>query len=44
MGQSDFPITVCLSRLFGSSGILAGDKLVVDKSNGDLPGCRDDMM
>ncbi len=44
MGQSDFPIAVCLSRLFGSSGILVGDDLVVDKSDEDLPGCRDDIM
>ena len=43
-GQSDFLTAVCLSRLCGSSGILAAGLATAGKDVEDLPGCRDDMM
>ncbi len=46
MGQSDFPTAICLSRLCGSSGILADRSAspIGSKSCEDLPGFRDGMM
>ena len=37
---SDFPVAICLPCFFSLSGIL----ILADKSNGDLPGCLDDIV